>query len=916
MLVLANHDELKMSDAKCTESKLLSGLELAGFWAKTGSDRPVPVLHHLLQTASVMDVLLRDRRETAVAEVLEAPLSGNPETMMQLVRLLAALHDIGKVSPGFQGKRPDAMSETLRRVCRTDNARAFGRHHAEVSQWFTERLLRAEFGLPKVIASSLARITGGHHGWYPRPRVIYPSRLESGPWNESRIAMSLAINSTIGLSQESWNQLATAVLTSEWLLLVTGLVTFADWLASSKDIFPQKNQNEHDLSLPEFYASQRRLAQESMVRQGLCNPRLDSVNVGFETLFPEFRQPNELQRTTLDTAAALPDASFLLLEVPTGTGKTEAALAVAASWMKEKGIVGLYFCLPTQATSNQMFERTRDFVGRLLEDETSADLHLLHGRSELSESYEELGKFINQPESSGAQAHDWFRARKRGLLAPFGVGTIDQALFAALNVRHFNLRLTGLAGKAIVVDEVHAYDTYTGSLLLRLLEWLSTLGCRVIVLSATLTADSRRRLMKAWTRGIEPSQTPHPYPCIAALDRSGSMQSVHLEMESNRTYLEAVEPADWLFRIESAAEAGGCVAVVCNTVDEAQATYLWLSKQSSLRQHDLLLLHARFPLQRRIEREKEVLGRFSRRATLGRPTRAVLVATQVIEQSLDLDFDVLFTELAPIDLMIQRIGRLHRHDGRSRPRSHALPRCYWKAPETCDGIPDFDTSAFVYAPGVLMRTWCSLRHRSQFASPDDTEGLVELAYTSVAPSDVSQAELCALTEWDQEFAESRKKQLIQAKQWVVPSPSPELVTGLLSGAAEESESDDSFGAKAAFYAQTRLIPPTVQLVCIVGNTDDWHLLDGTPFDVNEPLNSPAFRRAILLSTVAISNSKWVGAFRESGRPSAWKDHRLLGNLFPAFFTDGELVSPSRKHDGVRLYLSAPLGLVSKYISEE
>ena len=429
---------------------------------------------------------------------------------------------------------------------------------------------------------------------------------------------------------------------------------------------------------------------------------------------------------------------IVIVEAPMGEGKTEAALLIFDA-LAARGATGLYFALPTQATSNQIFGRVERFLRSTFPGETHG-LHLVHGDAGLSDAYGALKDLAFKTRSVGGVAGDdqgpiadaWFARSKRALLAPIAVGTVDQALLGVLGVRHGFLRLHALAGKVVVIDEVHAYDTYTSELLDRLLSWLRALGATVVLLSATLPTARREALVRAF--GATPA-LPESYPRITvaregpASSRSFATRRDHLPVSivwQDRATLPA--------RLAEALAGGGCAVWIVNTVRRAQRTYLDLCK---LRDRGLLppgitvdLLHARFPFDARAVRERRAEESFGP-GEENRPRAAILIGTQVLEQSLDLDFDLMVTEIAPVDLVLQRAGRLHRHKRkRARPSAVKQPALWIMIPEGDERPegPVFGSSAYVYSEAILLRSWIALRECTEVTLPTDIEPLIEAVY--------------------------------------------------------------------------------------------------------------------------------------------------------------------------------------------
>ena len=416
--------------------------------------------------------------------------------------------------------------------------------------------------------------------------------------------------------------------------------------------------------------------------------------------------------------------------------------------------------MPTQATSNGLFKRTLDFLDKAHDGAhggTRANFRLVHGNADL---HEEQGKLITGLDGLEAQFDDddrddgkkgqrvrtlrWFLPRKRSLLAPYGLGTVDQAFLGVLYARHFFLRLFGLTGKTIIFDEVHAYDLYMSRLFVRLLEWLNALGTHVILLSATLPAKLREHCFKAWQAMPAEALPPPidtPYPAVwTAYDGSYRLAAGNFDTFWTQHALlkrHDPDPEAVAASVAQALQGGATVGVICNTVRRAQAVYQATRDLLNGHKDTLLLFHARYRFCERNRREQDALDRFGTERDSGKGR--ALIATQVAEQSLDLDFDVLFTDLAPIDLLLQRAGRLHRHlmlrPSATRPDGYRQPTVFWLCPEAePDSLPDMrslgvSTTRFsVYEPLIVWKSWLLLHERDAWSLPADYRLLIEQVY--------------------------------------------------------------------------------------------------------------------------------------------------------------------------------------------
>jgi len=434
---------------------------------------------------------------------------------------------------------------------------------------------------------------------------------------------------------------------------------------------------------------------------------------------------------------------LFLIEDLTGSGKTEAAIVLTHRLMAEGNATGLYFALPTMATANAMFDRISSMYKGLFPEGASPSLVLAHSapyirelRSLLVPERQSHEVYAPDEPSISSEANSWLADnRKKALLAQVGIGTVDQALLAVLQVRHNSLRLLGLHRHVLIVDEVHAYDTYMTSLLERLLEFHAALGGSAILMSATLPLRLRERLIAAFGRGCN-SESASPsatnYPLLTAVDASRTQEVGVPARQGTSRHLRTVLLNDEqavIQSIGSAVNAGRCVCWIRNSVQDAIETYGKL--RESLPADRLVLFHARFAMGDRIKIEERILRDFGPRSTQDQRRGKVVVATQVVEQSLDLDFDELVTDLAPIDLIIQRAGRLHRHarPSRGEPTLHVFSPEWNEAPDGKWVSSALPRTALVYPDhGQLWLTMRVLRERGAIELPKDAREVVESVF--------------------------------------------------------------------------------------------------------------------------------------------------------------------------------------------
>ncbi|MGA2440205.1 MAG: CRISPR-associated helicase Cas3' [Tepidisphaeraceae bacterium] len=663
-------------------------------WAKTTENgKPgISVRDHCLNVGCVAEALL-----TMLPSRLRDLLPPGTAT-------LAALHDIGKVSPGFQKKCPAWLAgHPLPHTIHEED-------HAKISQ-FTVREMIGASRLHK-----WAAIVGAHHG-------KLKGRLSEEPWEDERRKLARELIAQFGPLP---NQPAEDAV----LWFVAGLITVSDWIGSDEDRFPQDAQWE--------IGERRRYAAVVIQSNGWKRIPL-AKSLSFPKLFPGLKTANSLQDAATE---AVSRPGTYVVEGPMGCGKTEAALTASYQLMAKGLAHGLYFGLPTQLTSNRIHERVRSFVDQICTDAVS--VRLAHSASWLVDTTPPLRLRAASLDTDAADhvraGRSWFSSPKRALLAPFGVGTIDQALLGIVAANHFFVRQFGLAGKVVILDEVHTYDLYTSTLIDTLVKRLRELQCTVIILSATLTERRRRELL-----GLSDEQPLNPaYPLVSGVATT-LIERPCKPPPSKTIQIRSVTGDLPIDEALSRARCGNCVLWIRNTVDAAQETFRALRSANCEGGPTVALLHSRFPFFRREELETDWMCRLGKNSTI-RPTGCVLVSTQVAEQSVDIDADLLITDLAPTDMLLQRLGRLWRHERPNRPCSQ--PEVYIQMPNLDDDqlraatekelLQALGKSGRVYAPYVLLRSLQQWRGRATIALPGDIRTILEATYAAPAndePSD-------------------------------------------------------------------------------------------------------------------------------------------------------------------------------------
>jgi CRISPR-associated endonuclease/helicase Cas3 len=760
-------------------------MAVTDFWAKTDDrDNPSaskPVIEHLVDVAAVACLLLSERpalraRLAQQSRIAEAELPA-------VCAFLAGLHDLGKFSRTFQAKAPKFWPSGILGVLPGEGIG--GKNH-----WRCTAVLLSnapcDLVLRKLFPSvgpddfdQLIAAIAGHHGVPPDtddlPDHLWTHETElSQPCIEAAAEAADLVYRTCAVVAQSAVTVTDLVRIS---FLINGLTTVADWVGSDPKYFEVGGGPGGDFQPGAYWEYALAQAAKAIEGKGLLPPR-PAAATDYRTLdLACAASPRPMQAETAECNIG-EGPQLYFIEDTTGSGKTEAAMLLAARLMEAGKGEGIYFALPTMATANAMRDRVAPVYRRFFAPSQAADpsLILAHGKAALSRRLAELGRptgsFGTAGDSVGAAEFcaGWIAdTRKLALFADIGVGTIDQAFLAILKKKHLTLRQFALAGRILIIDEAHSFDAYMGEELKTLLRLHAMHGGSAIVLSATLPKTVRAGLCEAFRDGLAvpetrqaPVRTAGPgrakarpasaakpdvtlsdkYPLLTRANREGIADT---EVAFDRSLARTVEigrldcRADAMTQAVGAAARGACVAVICNAVDEAIDMYRGLCAAHEPGKVDLF--HARFAMGDRMEIERRVIERFGKASTPDRRRGQILVATQVIEQSLDLDFDLVITDLAPIDLLIQRAGRLWRHMA-ERPRAARpldAPRLLVVSPDPAIVTdarwlePALGKAAFVYRHAGVM--WRSAKHvfdAGALTVPDDLRGLVEAVYSEGA----------------------------------------------------------------------------------------------------------------------------------------------------------------------------------------
>lgn len=734
-------------------------------WAKSWpmAEAPthwLPVWQHLDDAADVAGLLWDLWLSPSMRSLVGSAFPAGEVDGRRFVRWIAGVHDVGKVSPAF-ASQVTRLSDAMRREGYNFHytGRIHGHRHEDVSatalgDWLLDK------GWDGLFTGQVTCLVIAHHGLFKSlPSKLRDNTVDVGDaeWEQVREVLLNRIAVRVGASERlvDWS---TARLPGTVQMLVSGIVVMADWIASS-DLFPMFDIEDVP-PLAEVTAEESPRALQAFREVNLGGVWHPSPPVSAAQLmqerFPAITEPRAVQMELIEAAADADGTGLLILEAPMGIGKTEAALAAAEVLAQRFGCRGVFVALPTRATTDAMFSRVHDWLMHVpVSDATGTlPLALVHGTAAFNQEYQDLrfGRIRSQSIYDGTDAKgagvgvaEWMTGRKRAALSSFVVSTIDHVLFAALKAKHVMLGQLSLAGKVVILDEVHAADPFMSIYLTRALEWMAAMGVPVILMTATLPGRMRAELYEAYQRGVARriGSQPTPvdyltaeigYPAIVASRHAGARvtnpRSDHRRQHVSLRRLDDSSHAIAALLRERLAD-GGCAAVIRDTVGRAQETAAALEQVFGT--ENVTITHSCFLAVDRAAKDKDLLDRFGppERAT-ARPQLHIVVGTQVVEQSLDIDFDLMVTDIAPIDLVMQRIGRLHRHQ-RQRPSLLTNPECYITGVDWAPPVPGLDPGCrAVYRRYRLLASLAVLEPHIEgtpLAIPNDIPKLIHSAYS-------------------------------------------------------------------------------------------------------------------------------------------------------------------------------------------
>lgn len=825
-------------------------------WAKKrrdGDGRPVwlPLITHSIDTESTINYLFNHWLSSGQQQILMHDLSESE--IQRLIKFLGFSHDIGKATPVFQTKASydrdhmldDNLIEQLNRSGFSELKMGTFSNASRSPHALAGEAILEDSEVPE----SIGAIIGAHHGKpasnspYDQIETYTANYYQSDSDEHSdlqelwRQTQKDLLNYGLQLSgYQSVSQIP--AVNQPQAVILEGLLIMADWLASSeylgddedKPLFPliQIDETSADINMKRRFENAMQtwnLSDKWEPQKVVITSDPYKARWGFKA-----RPVQETMTKAIDHAT---DPGMVIVEAPMGIGKTEIALLAAEQLAYKKGQDGVFVGLPTQATTNAMFDRVDDWLLKIARSqEENFTIKLMHSKAQFNPKYQSLPRATNVEGAGAITVNSWFSGKK-SILTKFTVGTIDNLLLMGLKQKHLFLKHLGFSGKVVIIDEVHAYDIYMNQYLYKAINWLGAYHVPIIILSATLPKEKRNALLTSYLTGRygeeyqETFEAPkhwedtQAYPLLSILDGNELKQVSQFDRQSGQPPVKLkverieLEDTELIKAVLKKIQDGGVAGVVVNTVKRAQTLGKLVPKGIKL-----MILHSSFLANER-ERQEEQLQK-----TIGkggdRPAKMIVIGTQVLEQSLDIDFDVLYTDVAPMDLILQRAGRLQRHQI-GRPKALQKPELYVM------GINDFgdygDANEDVYNKYLLMKTDYFLPNTIKL--PADISTLVQAVYDPKTDLEVP-----GIKDAKAHFDDYLEKEEQKAGMFQVEEPDLED-DATIHGWLDCSQSDVDKDEQKA-NAAVRDIKETLEVILVKHTNNGDFLLDGRPLESVDP----------------------------------------------------------------------------------
>lgn len=658
-----------------------------------------PLFKHLIDTSIFAELILEKIVSQQQINIMINDLDINKDMLVEIIKFAAGMHDIGKCNPEWQVNTlkihpeheslkdliiPETINKDLNKWRHDINSGVFFANNSRIKNTGFKKLL--------------TEISASHHGDFNVSKeVLKHSKysidlkwVETQQKIEEKIIEVLELENIIDYELKINNDNDSV----RSKILITGIVVLADWLASRGDFIVQtENQN----SYKEYRNNTRKIANKHMNLLGLNKP-LWKKEITWESMFPQISTPNDFQKSFIEQQETFKTNGLTLISAPMGIGKTETALYLASINGSHTNNSGFWLTLPTQATANAIFERSTEVIEKIYSNKENS-VALLHSNSKLNEAMEKITKknkrvfaedVINYKEnmddfdeSSAVELENSFYnasnlfiseflvEQKTGGMSSAVISTVDQAINSVTPLKHNMLRWLSITGKTIILDEVHDFDSYTFNLIEKFLEWAGYFNLNIILMSASLSEKSQKKLVKAYA-GNRNTENVIPNGGI------NSPSWVHIKNYNNESInknvsnyikpqeyneytinmMETDSPTDEIEKIIKNNKNANTL-VVSHTVNQAISFYRKIKENYD---GEVILLHSRMTENEKQKILKNILSYSGKPGVSKERKPHILISTQLVQQSMDIDYDLIISIMSPLPELLQRIGRVYRHD--------------------------------------------------------------------------------------------------------------------------------------------------------------------------------------------------------------------------------------------------------------
>jgi CRISPR-associated helicase cas3 len=860
-------------------------LNTNAFWAKKrevdGRYLWTPLIQHLEDTGGVSVLLWEHWLSEGQRDFIKDSISTkNSIDAKKIVKFIGMIHDIGKATPVFQTMKGYSNSNDLD-ILLLEKLERNGFNGISNLILASPRASRHELAGEYILSTfgvknDIGSIIGGHHGKtiddesdYER-QASYEANMfqyedKEHPVRELWISSQKEIFD-YALKKCGFDTVeCLPKIEQPAQVLLLGLLIMSDWISSNEEYFPLLDIFEDSIPNKETRLKKGFLR---WIKSDMWYPQ---KNKNYKNLYKNRFgfEPRNVQDRLSKIVSDTGEPGIIILEAPMGIGKTEASLIAAEQLAYVTGRSGLFFGLPTQATSDGIFHRIVSWLNSVSADcDDRMQIRLAHGKAHLNDTFSSLSNGIGiDGDENNVIVNQWFSGRKTTSLDDFVVGTVDQFLLLSLKQRHLFLRHIGFSKKVIIIDEVHAYDTYMSQYLKQSIKWMGAYGVPIILLSATLPSEKRSELVLSYLEGrygknsklirneYKDRMKTNSYPLITYTNGCDLCIEEDFEkIEDKNIKIESMVDDELIWKVEELLKEGGVIGIIVNTVKRGQLFAEKLSERFG--DEVVILLHSAFIATERVKKEKYLLNMIGKEAD--RPNKKVIIGTQVLEQSLDIDFDVLISDLAPVDLLIQRLGRLHRHTTSTntvvRPKSHKEPKLYILGKNKSY---DFEEgTASIYEKYLLMRTQYFIDKKEYIAIPGDISNLVQSVYGETE-IDLG-GELGTLYEtYKKDMIDNKEYKEKKARIFRIGNPQNKKkensrrkdvgLIGWLQNSNIDTKNDDS---EERAYAQVRDSDETVEVILIKKNGDGYSIY-GESKDISKNIEDINIAKKLAQNTVKL-----------------------------------------------------------------